>query len=51
MHDRTNNISETSSASSNEQRKHEHQPWVNKYLELADAALSQKAQDESDQAA
>ena len=49
MHDRTNNSADTSSNSS-EQRKHDHPQWVNKYLDLADAALQEK-KDERDQAA
>ena len=51
MHDRTNNASSENSSYGSEQRKHDYQPWVNKYLDLADTALGQKKQDEDRPAA
>ncbi len=50
MHDRTNSFAENSFATS-EPRKHEHCPWVNKYLDLADTALREKQREDQDQAA
>lgn len=40
MHDR---IDKNEVSSNNfEDRRHDYQPWVNKYLDLADAALDQR---------